>query len=291
MRFAAYSALLSTILLWAGNWIVGRAIRDELSPAIATLGRLAIVIACVAPFALRGLHERLRVLSRAQWKLLVMAGFFGGGIHLAMQWLALHYTTATSATLFVSSAPIFILILASAFLHERIRRRQWAGIAVSFTGIALIACNGDLRALATLSLNVGDLLAVASMAMFAAYTVILKHRNDGLGVLQFLLVISCVGALTLLPWAAWELTHQARSALSPRGVLAFAYSGIGSFLLAYLGWNYAVPRLGAARAGATMHLMPAFAVILAVIFLGEYPHWFHFAGIALIIGGVALSRH
>src|SRR5438477_11941954 len=109
MRFTAYLALLMTVLLWAGNWIVGRAIRNDLSPALATLGRLAIVLASVAPFALRGLPGKLAALSREQWKLLLLAGVFGGGVHLAMQWLALHYTTATSATLFVSSAPIFIL--------------------------------------------------------------------------------------------------------------------------------------------------------------------------------------
>ena len=50
-----------------------------------------------------------------------------------------------------------------------------------------------------------------------------------------------------------------------------------------------VKRLGAARAGATMHLMPAFAVGLAALFLGEYPRWFHGAGIALILAGVGLS--
>ena len=50
-----------------------------------------------------------------------------------------------------------------------------------------------------------------------------------------------------------------------------------------------MPRLGAGRAGAWMHLMPAFAVVLATIFLGEYPLWYHFAGIALIIAGVRAS--
>ena len=48
-------------------------------------------------------------------------------------------------------------------------------------------------------------------------------------------------------------------------------------------------RLGAARAGVTLHLMPAIGVVLSMIFLGEYPRWFHFAGIALILAGVALS--
>lgn len=290
MRFTAYAVLLATILLWAGNWIVGRAIRNDVSPALATLGRVAIVIVSVAPFALAGLRRRLAALSREEWRVLVLAGLFGGGLHLAMQWLALHYTTATSATLFVSTAPIFILLLAAAFLGERIVPLQWLGVAVSFSGIAIIASAGDPGALASLSLNRGDLLAVGSMFMFAAYTVTLKRWNDdALHIVQFLLVISCIGALALSPWVAWELAHDARAHLTPAGILAFAYSGFGSFLLSYLGWSYAVRRLGPARAGAWMHLMPAFAVGLAALFLGEYPRWYHLAGIALIIAGVSLA--
>jgi drug/metabolite transporter (DMT)-like permease len=50
-----------------------------------------------------------------------------------------------------------------------------------------------------------------------------------------------------------------------------------------------VKRLGAARAGVTMHLMPAITVMLAVLFLDELPRWYHGAGIALILAGVALS--
>jgi len=288
-RFPAYGALLMTVLLWSGNWIVGRAVRNEMSPALATLGRVAIVVLSVAPFALGGLRERLRAMSAEEWRIVLIAGLAGGGPHLAMQWLALHYTTATSATLMVSTAPIFILLLASAFLGERIAAVQWIGVAVSFTGIAVIASAGDLSALATLSLNRGDLLAVASMFFFAAYTVALKRRRDALSTMQFLLIISCIGALALTPWVGWELAHDARATLSRNGILAFLYSGLGSFLLAYLGWSYAVPRLGAGRAGAWMHLMPAFAVVLATIFLGEYPLWYHFAGIALIIAGVRAS--
>ena len=73
------------------------------------------------------------------------------------------------------------------------------------------------------------------------------------------------------------------------GALAILYSAVGSLLLAYAGWSYVVTRIGAARAGVTMHLMPAFGVLLSMVFLGEYPRWFHGAGIALILAGVALS--
>jgi drug/metabolite transporter (DMT)-like permease len=77
--------------------------------------------------------------------------------------------------------------------------------------------------------------------------------------------------------------------LSGAGVAAVLYSAFGSLLLAYAGWSYVVTRLGAARAGVTMHLMPAISVVLAALFLGERPYWYHFAGVALILGGVTLA--
>jgi drug/metabolite transporter (DMT)-like permease len=71
--------------------------------------------------------------------------------------------------------------------------------------------------------------------------------------------------------------------------MALLYSAFASVILAYAGWNYAVSRLGAARTGGFSHLLPAFGVIFSAIFLREYPAWYHFAGIALIFGGIALS--
>jgi drug/metabolite transporter (DMT)-like permease len=50
-----------------------------------------------------------------------------------------------------------------------------------------------------------------------------------------------------------------------------------------------VNRIGAARAGVTMHLMPAIGIVLSALFLAEYPSWYHFAGIGLILAGVGLS--
>ena len=63
-------------------------------------------------------------------------GFTGGGIHLGLQWLGLHYTTATSGVLFLSTAPIFVLLMAAPILTERIGLPQWAGVAISFCGVA-----------------------------------------------------------------------------------------------------------------------------------------------------------
>jgi len=286
MRSTAYLVLVATLFLWAGNWIVARAVRDEISPGIATMARQIIVLFILVPFVLVSLRKNIKQLDAQAWKILVALGFFGGGLHLALQWLGLHYTTATSGTLYLSISPIFILLLARPLLGEPIGARQWLGVAVSLSGVLLIGTQGKLE---QTSFNSGDALALVSMLMWGAYTVFLRLRRDALDTPEFLVVICALGMAFMLPWVAFELIKGARTNLSQPGMLAVLYSAIGSMLLAYAGWNYAVKRLGAARAGVSMHLTPAFGVLLAALFLGEYPVWYHFAGIALILAGVGLS--
>jgi len=286
MRFTAYFILLATLTLWSGNWIVARAVREEIAPGFATAGRLVIVIALLAPFCGRSLLGRVRALRKHDWKVLAGLGFTGGGLHLAFQWLGLHYTTATSAVLYLSTAPIFILLLARPLLGEAISWRQWLGVAVSFTGVMLIASQGRLS---LFSFNVGDLFALVSMAMWGSYTVVLRMRRDPLTTPEYLVVLCALGLAFMSPWVGWEIVNGKGVSLTPLGAAGVVYSAIGSLLLAYAGWSYVVQRLGAARAGSTMHLMPAIGVGLAALFLGELPRWFHFAGIGLILVGVGLS--
>ena len=285
MRWSAWLVLVATLLLWSGNWIVARAVREDIAPGIATAGRLLIVLAVLLPFTLPALKAKWRLLSSRDWKIIAALGFTGGGLHLGLQWLGLHYTTATSGILYLSTTPVFILLMAMP-LGERIGPRQWLGVLVSFCGVFLIATRG---APAKLSFNIGDVMALTSMMMWAGYTVLLRLRRDPLDTVELLALVCLFGLLFMAPWVAWELAFNPRLQLDTTGYLAVAYSAIGSFLLAYTGWSYVVKRLGAVRAGVTMHLMPAFGVILSALFLGEYPRWFHLAGIALILAGVALS--
>jgi drug/metabolite transporter (DMT)-like permease len=285
VRLSAWLVLLATLLLWSGNWIVARAVRDDIAPGIATVGRLAIVLALLLPFAARGLNDKLAMLSDRDWKILAALGFSGGGVHLSLQWLGLHYTTATSGILYLSTTPVFILLMAIP-LGERIGLRQWTGVLVSFCGVFLIATRGEP---AKLSFNIGDLMALASMMMWAGYTVLLRLRRDALDTVELLVMVCGFGFVFMTPWLAWEIAFNPQLELTRNGALAVAYSAIGSLLLAYAGWSYVVKRMGAVRAGVTMHLMPAFGVVLSALFLAEYPGWYHFAGIALILAGVTLS--
>ena len=218
MRLMAWLVLAATLLLWSGNWIVARAVRADVSPGIATAGRLLIVLVLLLPLTFSSLKGKLRILEKKDWFTLAALGFAGGGLHLALQWLGLHYTTATSGILYLSTVPIFILLLAP-FLGERIRAAQWAGVAISFSGIATIAAQGEPARLAALSFNRGDLMALASMVMWASYTVLLRVRRDPLDVIELLVMVCLFGVLFMLPWLAWEARGEGRLRLHAEGYL------------------------------------------------------------------------
>jgi len=289
MRAFAYFAVVSALALWAGNWTVARAVRDDISPGLITSGRVVLVMLVLAPLALPGLAARLREFRARDWAVLAGLGLFGGGVHNAMQYLGLHFTTATNGTLFFSLSPVTIMVLAGLFLGERVRAMQWIGVAVSFAGVLMIALRGEADALTRLSFNPGDILCFISMIFWSGYTICLRLQRAALEPVQVLFMVCAVGLVTLLPWLAWDLANDPRAHFNLRGTAALLYSAFASVILAYAGWNYAVSRLGAARTGGFSHLLPAFGVIFAALFLGEYPAWYHFVGIALIFGGIALS--
>jgi drug/metabolite transporter (DMT)-like permease len=289
MRAAAYFAVIAALALWAGNWIVARAVRDDISPGVITTGRLVLVMMALAPLALPGLLAKLRSFARRDWAVLAALGICGGGLHNATQFLGLQSTTATNGTLFFSLSPVTIMVLAGLLLTERVRAMQWIGFVVSFAGVLTIALRGDMEALRALSFNPGDIYCFVSMIMWSFYTICLRLQRRELEPVQLLFMICAVGLVTLLPWLAWDLAYDPRPRFNLAGTGALLYSAFASVILAYAGWNYAVSRLGAARTGAFSHLLPAFGVIFAAVFLREYPAWYHFAGMVLIFGGIALS--
>ena len=77
--------------------------------------------------------------------------------------------------------------------------------------------------------------------------------------------------------------------LRPAALGAIVGLAVFSSVAAVYLWNYAIGHLGPSLAGIFIHLIVAFTVIMAIVFLGEIFVWFHAVGIALIGAGIYLS--
>ena len=82
---------------------------------------------------------KLRRPRRREILPLALAGFLGIAVYHGVFNYAAHWVTAGTASLFISSAPVFGALLAVPLLGERISVRRWVGILVAFCGIALLA--------------------------------------------------------------------------------------------------------------------------------------------------------
>lgn len=287
-RLSAFLLLALANLLWSGNWIAGRALRDSFDPVSLNFWRWAIATLALAPFALPALRGQGALLRRHAGILLVLS-LTGIAVFQSLVYLGLRSTTAVNAVLINSSIPAFFLLCSWLIDRERASWRQIAGMLVSLVGILIILSRGRPAALLELELHAGDGWILLAMPVWGIYSVLLKRRPPELGGLPFLFVISLAGVLMLAPAVTIAALQAAPRWPAAEEILAVLYMGLGASVLAFIFWNRGVAAVGANAAGFTIHLLPAFGTLLAIAFLGETFAPFHAAGIATILAGVLLA--
>jgi len=287
-RLSAFLLLALANLLWSGNWIAGRALRDAFDPVSLNFWRWLIALLALAPFALPALRGKGALIRRHAGILLVLA-LTGVAVFQTLVYLGLRSTTAVNAVLINSSIPLFILLCSWLIERERASPRQMAGMLVSLAGILVILSRGSPGALLELDVHAGDAWILLAMPVWGLYSVLLKRRPAELGGLPLLFVLSLVGVVMLAPFAALAALHAPPRMPAAQEALGVLYMGLGASVLAFICWNRGVAVVGANAAGFTVHLLPAFGTVLAILFLGEAFAAFHAAGIATILAGVLLA--
>jgi drug/metabolite transporter (DMT)-like permease len=288
LRVPAPLLLAVAALLWSGNFVIGRAVVGRVPPVAFAFWRWAVALAVLLPLTRRGLQAAAPVLRRS-WKVVVALGILGVGNFNLLVYVGLNETTATNALLLNSACPAFILALSFGAGLGRATGRQIAGIAISLAGVLTIVTRGAPAALLSTSFARGDLWVLAAVLSWAVYTILLARRPAGVEPLALLTVLVAVGLLWIAPFYAWELARGARLDLDAVSGAAILYVALFASIAAYGLWNAGVAAMGASRAGAFLHLMPAFGSVLAALLLGESFRSFHGAGIALILTGVTLA--
>lgn len=287
-RLLAFFLLAGASLLWSGNWVIGRAVHDAFAPITLNFWRWLVALAVLAPFALPGLLGK-RALVRRHAGVLLLLALTGVALFQSLVYLGLQSTTTVNAVLLNSSAPLFMLACSWAIERESATGRQVAGVLISLVGIVVILSRGELDNLLALEFHAGDAWILLAMPVWGVYSVLLKRRPPALGGLELLFVIAAAGTLMLAPVYLIEALRGAPPRVTPAGIAGIVYIAVGASVLGFVFWNRGVACVGANAAGFTLHLLPAFGTILAIVFLGEAFAPFHALGIATIIAGVVLA--
>jgi drug/metabolite transporter (DMT)-like permease len=274
-------------LLSAGVYIAAKAVATEMPPWALCFWRVFIAGLILLPIT-RQHWPAMISLIRQRWFSLLVIGGLGLSITQGRIYMGLNYTTAINAGLIIALMPVMTMILARFLLNEPVGPWQFIGSMIAFLGMAIIVTRGDLSALLRLDLNVGELFVVGAAIAFALYTVLLRRAKYGLPGLPLLVVLLGAGVAAAIPFYAWEIIQDDRTALNAKGLLALIYTaGPGGALMYYL-FNLSIQALGASRAGVFLYLQTVFVAILAYFFLGERLVSYHLVGAFFIFVGVLL---
>ena len=283
-----YLLLSLTAFFWATNWVVGRAMRNEMPPVAMGFWRWTIALLILLPFAAPELRSKWHVV-RVNWLTLTLLGILGAIAFNTLIYVGLQYTAATNGVLFNSISPVLIILLSWVVSRERISKLQACGVVLSLCGVLVIVARGDATTLAAFHFNRGDLWLIAAMVLWAFYTIVLRRRPPELSAMGFLTAMLLLSLPFLLPFYLWEFSQRGGFALTPATVAALAYYGTIPSIAAYLFWNRGVAQVGPNKAGLFVHLMPLFGAVLSVVFLGERLYAYHYAGAVLIFTGIRLT--
>jgi drug/metabolite transporter (DMT)-like permease len=284
---SAWPLLAAANFFWAGNIVLGRGIAGAVPPITLAWFRWTGAFLIAVGFAWP-LLKRDAPLMLLHWKMMVILAATGIASYNTMAYIGLTKTTALNVLLLQSATPLVIIIWAFLLFREVPSLRQAAGVLLSLAGVAVIAAHGSLAVLSSLTFNAGDLWVLAALAIYAVYCVLLRRR-PAVHPLSFLVAAMGIGACMILPFALAELASGAPIHGGAQVWLAVAYMAVLPSFVSYLLFNRGIELIGGGPAGQSMHLMPLFGSVLAIVFLHEEFRLFHLAGILLIAMGILLA--
>jgi len=269
------------IVIWATGYVVAKAAAPYADPLSFLVLRYAGVIALMVVLAL---------LARAPWPArridvlhLALAGIGIQAIYLGGVWVAVKYgMPAGVAALIVNLQPVLTAVVGGA-IGERVRVRQWAGLALGFAGVALVVSDK----LGGAGMGWGPvLLAVLALLAITAGTLYQKRFIPTFDLRTGQVVQFAVSLLVTLPFAlAFETFRIEWNAPVVAAMLwsIVVLSGGGISLL------FLMIRHGAAtEVTSFMYLVPAVTALMAWAMFGERLGGAALLGMLVTIAGVAL---
>jgi drug/metabolite transporter (DMT)-like permease len=270
-------AVAGLFLVWSNSFVaIGYLLGSDVSAARfdwigLTVARFVpAAVLCAAYCTLRR-REALGAI-RSDWPRLVLCGALAvPGYNLALYYGQEHGVPAPIAALTTALLPLFVMLLAAAFLGERLTARRLAGFAVAASGMIVVALarRGETRAY-TLAIAV-TVLAPLSWSLFS---VLSKRPSARIRPLLWTYLSVVFGTLMLAPmlphtWSQWRV-------LDAPGWASLLYLSIPCTVAGFAVWIWLLKHLPASSVGFTVFLNPPLATLSKVALAALFPATFLF---------------
>lgn len=287
-----YLKLILVAAIWGGTFIAGRIVAQVMPPMTAATARFAIAVVlllAVVRFAEGGLPR----LNRSQVVMTAALGFFGIFVYNLGFFIALSHMPAGRTALFVALNPIVTALLAALLLRERLAPRKWLGIAIAFSGAAVVITRGDLLSVVRdigSSIGIGELVMFGAVSGWAAYTLIGRFALKNLSPIAATTYSAMWGLGFLALGATTEIALLDLSRVTWQVIASIIYLGAAGTVIGFIWYYEGVKAIGPSRTSVFNNLVPVCGVAFGAVLLGEPILISMLIGGAMAITGVALTN-
>ncbi|WP_420491823.1 DMT family transporter [Neobacillus niacini] len=285
-KYQIYILLVLVMMSWGLNVIALKIIVDVFPPI--TITSLRVFTAAVCVFIILFFIKQVRIPTKKEFFYILIATFFNVVCHHYFLSIGLSKTSASNGGLILGLAPLLTTIIAFFFLGNRISLLQFSGIISGLLGVSFIVVigNGGIS-----DISIGDIYVFLSILTQSFSFVMIKKISKTLDPRLMTGYMLLIGSFILFiiglfkePQGLSTLTNGSLSVW-----LIFLGSAIIGTAFGHTIYNDSIGKVGVSEAAIFINLNPFFALISAVLFLGEVIILTQIIGFVFILFGVLLG--
>ena len=293
-----YVKLLLTALFWGGTFVAGRIVAQDLAPFSIAFLRFAIASAflLLLTWKLEGTLPFVppsggpAKAGTPNLITLVALGMTGIFTYNVLFFKGLKLIEASRASLIVATCPVFIALGSALFMKEKIGLIKGLGVIISVCGAGVVVSKGSIGEVFKGGLGRGELYILCCVLCWVAYSLIGKAAMKSLSPLVCVSYSAVIGTLALLVPAAFEGLVANVWHVSFVDWLCIFYLGVFGTVIGFVWYYQGVERLGPTKAGLFINFVPIFAILSALLILGEAVTLSLAVGAAMVISGAYLTN-
>ena len=208
------------------------------------------------------------------------------GIAYLLQYIGMSYTSASKSSLLVNLTVVWVALLDSLVLKEKIGRTKITGVILSFLGIVLVTTNLDFQSFENGTM-IGDIIVIASGILWAIFILynkpLVNESNNLLMSLTWLLFFTMIPLIPLVPFTVENFIILPWDAL-----IAIFYTAIFCWNIPYYIWSKGLKKISPVTSSVILLNEIIVSVIISTILLGEALTAFTGIGAVLIALAILL---
>lgn len=281
-----YARLALGMAVFGSATPVSKIVTGAMPVFIGSLLRVALGALVLAPFV-GGQWSQVRQLGRRDWLLVGLIALFGMFGFSALMLYGMRMIPGVVGAIVMSTTPAVTAAGSMLFMGDAPTWRKLLAIALAVAGVLVLQLgSGDEEGGGNMLL--GAALVFGAVCCEAAYTLLGKAAAERLDPLLVACLSAALAIPLFVPLAIWQWGDFAVAETDWRAWTAVIWYGAGTLALGSWLWYSGLARAEGAIAAGFMGVMPASALILSYVLLGEEFRWIHLLGFGIVFAGVLL---